>query len=51
MKLGPVTKLDKKKEKTLKKLAMRSYQEIVRPLSLFQFMANLEQPESRISEA
>ena len=54
MKLGPVTKLDKrqkKKKKKKKKLTMTSCQEVVTLLSFFRFMSNLEQSESRISDA
>ena len=39
MKLGPVTKLDKRNKTTLKKLAMSSCQKIVTSLSFFQFTA------------
>ena len=39
MKLGPVTKLDKRNKITLKKLAMSSCQKIVKSLSFFQFTA------------
>ena len=51
MKLGPVPKLDKRDKTTLKKLTMTSYRQIVMSLSIFQFMANLEQSGSRIQEA
>ena len=42
MKLGPVTKLEKKK------IMMTSCQQIVISLSFFQFLANLEQSGSQI---
>ena len=51
MKLGPVTKIDKRNKTVLKKLTMASYQQIVMPLSSFQFFANLEQSRSRIPDA
>ena len=51
MKLGPVTKLDKRNTATSKKLdddvLSANYDAIV----IFQFMANLEQFRSRISHA
>ena len=50
MKLGPVTKLDKRNKTTSKKLTMTSCQQIVTSLSFFQFMANLEQFGSRGSD-
>ena len=43
MKLGPVTKLDKRNKTTSKKLMMTSYRKIVTSLSFFGFLANLEQ--------
>ena len=43
MKLEPVTKLDKEKKTTSKKLEMTSDRQIVTSLSFFRFMANLEQ--------
>ena len=51
MKLGPVTKLDKKSTKTLKKLAMTSCRQIMTSLLFSWFMANFEQSASRISNA
>ena len=51
MKLGLVTKLDKRKKTTSKKLAMTSCQKIVTPLSCFLFMVNLEQSGSQILDA
>ena len=51
MKLRPVTELDKKNKTTSKKLTMTSYRQVVTSLSFFQFMANLEQSGSRISDA
>ena len=49
MKLGSVTKLYRKNTITSKK--MKSFQKIVTSLSIFQFMANLEQSGSRMSDA
>ena len=51
MKLGPVTKLDRRKKTTSKKLTMMSCRQIVKSLSFFQFMANSEQSGSRIPDA
>ena len=51
MKLGPVTKLDKRNKTTSKEIKMTSRQQIVTPLSIFQFIANLEQSESSIPDA
>ena len=51
MKLGPVTKFDKKIRRHQKKLMMMSCQQIVISLIFFQFMANLEQFGSQITEA
>ena len=52
MKLGPVTKLDKKNTLTSKKkLVMMSFHQIVMSLLFFQFMANLEQSRSQIPDA
>ena len=48
MKLGPVTKLDKRNTTRLKNLAIRSFQEIVTSLLFFRFMTTLEQSESWI---
>ena len=50
MKLGQLTKHDKKNTATPKKL-MTSCQQIVTSLSLFRFMANLEQYGSWIPNA
>ena len=47
MKLGPVTKLDKRKKTTSKNLTMTSC-EIVTSLSIVGFLANLEQSAGRI---
>ena len=49
MKLGPVTKLEKRNK--TKSLKMTSYPQIVTSLSFFRFMSNLEQSGSRIPEA
>ena len=52
MKLGPVTKVDKRKKKSKKKkITMRSCRKIVTSLPFFQFAANLEQSGSRIPNA
>ena len=51
MKLGPVTKLDKRNKITSKKLTMTSCRKIVTSLPFFQFTANLEQSRSWITEA
>ena len=48
IKLGPVTKLDKRKTATSKTFVITSCQQIVPSLSFFRFMANLEQSGSRI---
>ena len=50
MKLGPVNKLDKKKQNSIKNVTMTSCQKIVTPLSFFQFTANLEQSRSQIPD-
>ena len=51
MKLGPVTKVDKRKMATSKKLTMTSCQQIAVSLSSIQFMANLQSYRSRIPDA
>ena len=51
MKLGPVIKLDKRNGKRQKKLTMTLSRKIVTSLSFFQFITNLEQSRSRISDA
>ena len=51
MKLGPVTKLDKRNKKTSKKLTLTSCWKIVTSLSFFGFLANLEQSRGRIPDA
>ena len=48
MKLGPVTKIDKRNKTTSKNLTTTSCRKIVTPLSLFEFLANLEQSRDRI---
>ena len=48
MKLGPVTKLDKKNRTTSKKMTITSYRKIVMSWPFFQFTANLEQSGSHI---
>ena len=48
MKLGAVTKLDKRYKAMSKKLMLTSCQKIVMPLSFFGFLANLEQSRGRI---
>ena len=47
MKLGPVTKLDKRNMKTSKKLTIMSCRQIVTSLSFFRFIANLEQSRQK----
>ena len=46
MKLGPVTKLDKSKPATSKKLMMTSCWKIVTSLSFFLFLVNCSYPEA-----
>ena len=48
MKLGPVTKFDKRKKTTSKNLTMTSCREIVTSSSIIGFLANLEQSVGRI---
>ena len=43
MKLGPVTKLNKRNKTTSKNLMMTSFWEVATSLSFFGFLANLEQ--------
>ena len=43
MKLGPVTKSDKKNKAASKNLTMTSYQQSVMSLTFFPFMVNSEQ--------
>ena len=50
IKLGLVTKLDKRSKAISKNLMMTSNQKNVTPLSFFRFMANLELSESRIPD-
>ena len=50
MKLGPVTKIDKRNKTTSKNLAMTSFQKIVTSLSFFKFLANLKQSGGRIPD-
>ena len=50
MKLGPVTKLDKRNKTTSKKLTLTSCLKIVMSLSFFGFFANLEQSRGRIPD-
>ena len=47
MKIGPVNKLDKRNKKTSKKLTLTSCRKIVKSLSFFGFLANLEQSGDR----
>ena len=51
MKLRAVTKPDKRNKSTSKKLTMASCQQIVTPLSIFGYMANLELSGSQIPDA
>ena len=48
MKLGPITRIDKRNKTTLKKITMTSYREIVTSLSFFGFLAHLEQSGDQI---
>ena len=50
MKLGTVTKLDKRNKKRQKTLTLTSYREIMTSLSFFGFLAILEQSGSRIPD-
>ena len=50
MKLGPVTKLDKRNKATSKNLRLTSCQKIVRSLPSFEILANLEQSGGRIPD-
>ena len=50
MKLGPVTKFDKRNKTTSKKLTMTSCQKIVMSLLFFWFLAKLEQSRYRIPD-
>ena len=50
MKLGPVTKLDKRNQATSKKLTLTSCRKIMTSLSFFGFLANLEQSAGRIPD-
>ena len=51
MEVGPITKLDKRNKRISKKMTIMSCRQIVTSLSLFRFMANLEQSGSRILDA
>ena len=51
MKIGQVTKLDKRKQMMSKKVDDTSWREIMTSLSYLQFMASLEQFGSRIPDA
>ena len=51
MKLGPVTKLDKRKTKTSKNMTITSCQKIVTSVSFFQVMGNLQPSGNRIPHA
>ena len=50
MKLGVVTKIDKRNQTTLKKIELTSCRKIVTSLSFFGFSANLEQSGGRIPD-
>ena len=50
MKLGPVTKLDKRDKATSKKFHVDVVSENLTSLSFFGFLANLEQPGVRIPD-
>ena len=51
MKLGPVTKIDKKNKATSKYSMVTPYQQIVMSFSFFQFRDNLEHSRSRFPGA
>ena len=51
MKLGSVTKLEKRKDTSSKKIDDDFMPEIVTSLSIFQFMANMQQSGSRVPDA
>ena len=51
MKLGPVTKPDKRNKTIQKNLAVTLIHQIVTLWSLFQFMASLEESPSQIPDA
>ena len=51
MKLGPVTKLDRRNKKTSKKIDDDVMSKDCDVIAIFQFTANLEQSESRIPDA
>ena len=51
MKLGPVTKVDKRNKVTLKRLKITPCRKFVMSLSFFQFMANLKQSGKWIPDA
>ena len=51
MKLGSVTKLEKRKDTRSKKIDNDFMPEIVTSLSIFQFMANMQQSGSRVPDA
>ena len=50
MKLGPITKRDKRNKTTSKKLMLTSCRKIVTSLPFFGFLANLEQWEGQIPD-
>ena len=50
MKLGPVTKIDKRNKTTSKSFDVTSCREIVTSLSFFGFLVNLEQSRDRIPD-
>ena len=51
MKLGPVTELDERNKTPSKILTMTSCPKFMTSLSFYRFMANLEQPKGRITDA
>ena len=51
MKLGLITKIDKRKKTMSKKIDDEVISENCDVIAIFQFMANLEQSRSRIPEA
>ena len=50
MKLGPITKLDKRNKTTSKNLTMTSCRKIVRSLPFYGFLTNLEKSGGRNSD-
>ena len=51
MKLGPVTKLGKRNEATVRNMTISSFRQVVTLMPFFRLMANLEQSGGRIPGA